>query len=311
MRSSFKLVIDSDASVPDSDRTTAIHAVGDQFRGTFYALGCPCELLIADVTAEESERLLSVVAEEAWRIEAKFSRYLDGNIVDRINSGKETLVDDETADLLDFAATLHETTSGRFDITSGVLRKVWTFDGGTYAPSDRDVQSTLPAVGWHRVTWDRPVIRLRRGMQIDFGGIGKEYAVDRAASLIDHFGAAFLINFGGDIFANRAPRDSSGWRVGIDALAEAATSGSKTLFLKNGGVATSGDTRRFVTFNGIRYGHILDPRTGWPVAGAPQSVTVAADSCTQAGMLATLSILQGEAAETFLEQQNVRFWSFR
>lgn len=80
------------------------------------------------------------------------------------------------------------------------------------------------------------------------------------------------------------------------------------LELEHGALATSGDSRRFLLKDGVRYGHILDPRTGWPVADAPRSVTVAASSCTEAGLLATLAMLEGPGARTFLESQGVRHW---
>ena len=81
--------------------------------------------------------------------------------------------------------------------------------------------------------------------------------------------------------------------------------------MSQGALATSGDARRFVMKDGIRYGHILDPTTGWPVENAPHSITVAADTCTQAGMLATLAMLNGAAAENFLDAQDIQFWCQR
>ena len=78
--------------------------------------------------------------------------------------------------------------------------------------------------------------------------------------------------------------------------------------LTSGGLATSGDSRRFLIKDGVRYSHILDPTTGWPIPGAPGSLTVAAGSCVEAGMMATLAMLQGPEARPFLEAQGVQFW---
>jgi thiamine biosynthesis lipoprotein len=83
------------------------------------------------------------------------------------------------------------------------------------------------------------------------------------------------------------------------------------LELSRGGLATSGDTHRFLLREGVRYGHILDPKSGWPVSDTPRSVTVAAGSCVEAGMLATFAMLQGRGAESFLEEQGVRYWCLR
>jgi thiamine biosynthesis lipoprotein len=98
--------------------------------------------------------------------------------------------------------------------------------------------------------------------------------------------------------------------VGIEALADPARA-AKEIELARGALATSGDARRFVLKHGKRFGHILDPRTGWPVEGAPRSVTVAAPTCTQAGMLATFALLHGADAEAFLDAQGVRHWCLR
>jgi thiamine biosynthesis lipoprotein len=81
--------------------------------------------------------------------------------------------------------------------------------------------------------------------------------------------------------------------------------------LSCGALATSGDTQRYLLRDGVRYGHILDPTTGWPVENAPRSITVAADTCTQAGMLSTLAMLRGTHAEAFLEEEGVQFWCLR
>lgn len=165
----------------------------------------------------------------------------------------------------------------------------------------------LPHVGFDKLQWRRPHLTLPHGMEIDFGGIGKEYAVDRAYEKIArHRSLPFLINFGGDLRANRPPARGP-WQIGIerpDTVGQAA----RMLELERGALATSGDSRRYLLKEGIRYGHVLDPRTGWPIAGAPRSVTVAASTCTEAGMLATLALLQGAKAEEFLQQQEVGYW---
>ena len=283
-------------------------------QGSFLAMGSPCELLIESDDQGLAERLVQVVAVEAWRIEDKFSRYLPGNIIDRINhsDGDPVEVDDETANLLDFAATLTEMSDGRFDITSGVLREAWKFDASDNLPDGATVDSILERVGWDKLDWSRPRLTLRQAMQIDLGGIGKEYAVDKAAGLLlEQTNIPCLVNFGGDIFATGTSADSKGWQVGIEAPDSDGRIASKIIRLQNGGLATSGDARRFLLKDGIRYGHILNPKTGWPVVDAPRSITVAADTCTQAGMLATLAMLHGEKSEEFLSEQDCQYWCCR
>jgi thiamine biosynthesis lipoprotein len=283
------------------------------FKAVFIAMGSPCELLIEMEDEAGAVDVGDAIAAEAWRIEEKFSRYLPGNIVARINDGERVDVDDETANLLDFAQTLYELSDRRFDITSGVLREAWTFDGSDNVPSQTEIDLALRRVGWGKVSWERPTLALEPGMQIDFGGIAKEYAVDKAAALADaqSGGAACLVNFGGDLAATRPPAGTNGWQVGIDSLDQHQGVAQKLIRLKNGGLATSGDSRRFLLKDGIRYGHILDPLSGWPIVDAPRSITVAADTCTQAGMLATLAMLRGAGAERFLDDQDVRHWCYR
>lgn len=218
-------------------------------------------------------------------------------------------MDDESAKLLDFAAVLHDLSGGLFDITSGVLRRAWTFDGGSHTPDQVEIDALLALVGWHKVRWQRPQITLMPGMQVDFGGIGKEYAVDQAVQIVSQrCEDAVLINFGGDLAVTRARNGGHPWRVGVEDAQAGATRARTLIELRAGALATSGDTYRFVNSGGARLSHILDPRDGRPVRDAPRSITVAAPTCTQAGMLTTLAMLRGPDAETFLAAQDVRHW---
>lgn len=295
-------------------RSIEVTEVGHYWRGSFFAMGSPCEVLIESSSAREARQLTALVAAEAWRVEDKFSRYLAGNIIDQINraEGRPVEVDEETARLLNFAAMLHAASEQRFDITSGVLRRVWTFDGSNAVPAAEAIAAVLEQVGWQRVAWAEPVLTMPAGMEIDLGGIGKEYAVDQAVQrLVDNTDVPCLVNFGGDLAVSRAPARRPCWLVGLESLQGPQQSPQTLLQLRSGALATSGDTRRFLLKNGIRYGHIIDPRSGWPVAHAPASITVAADTCVQAGALCTLAMLQGAAAEQFLGAEDVRHWITR
>jgi thiamine biosynthesis lipoprotein len=296
----------------------------DYWLGHFQAMASPCEVLMDTTEQSVAQKLLEIVEAEARRIETKFSRYRDDNIIYQINHshGQPVEVDEETAALLDYANQCYEISEGMFDITSGVLREVWRFDGSANVPSEKTVSDLLPRIGWDKVTWRRPYITLPKGMEIDLGGIGKEYAVDKTALLLDQQGISALVNFGGDLYVNRARNDGRAWVVGIEnptnLFSKKFRPGSKLakhsvneFELERGGIATSGDTRRYLLKDGIRYSHILDPRTGWPVKQAPHSVTVAAATCTDAGIIATLAMLHGKNAEAFLKAQSVKFWCYR
>jgi thiamine biosynthesis lipoprotein len=289
----------------------AVIRVADSWVGRFVAMASPCETLVDTDDRDEAELVCAIAEAEAARVEAKFSRYLKDNVVDGINrsAGAPTLVDEETALLLDYAAACHRMSDGRFDITSGALRRVWRFDGGDRVPSPEAVREALAHVGWQRVTWSARTLTLPAGMEIDLGGIGKEYAVDRAAALIAaRTTHAFLVNFGGDLFASGARHDGRPWAVGVDDPTQPGEASLYRLDFARGGLATSGDARRFVMHEGKRLGHILNPTTGWPVEGAPRSVTVLAPSCMEAGTLATLAYLKGPGARAFLEGEGATFW---
>ena len=275
-------------------------------------MASPCEVHVGDADLATADHVVALAAAEALRIEAKFSRYRRGNVIDAINTadGRPVVVDEETARLIDYAARLHELSEGKFDVTSGVLRRAWRFDGSDRVPSPEAVAALLPIVGWDKVSWRAPELRLPPGMEIDLGGIGKEYAVDSAAALVRPVSARCLLNFGGDLLALGPQLGQAPWRVGIESVSDSGAV-ARHIDLTVGALATSGDSRRFLLKDGTRYGHVLDPRTGWPVVGAPRSVTVAAATCTEAGMLATLALLQGAEAETFLEAQGAQFWALR
>lgn len=276
-------------------------------------MASPCEVLVESRDRRTAAALFELAAREAKRIEGKFSRYREDSVIHRIHSsrGSPVEVDEETASLLDFAARCHALSEGRFDVTSGVLRRVWRFDGSDRLPSAKDVDALLPLIGWEKVDWSPPILNLPEGMEIDLGGIGKEYAVDRVLALLEaEASVPFLVNFGGDLRASGLRPSERPWRVGIDDPQGGGVP-VRIVELHAGALATSGDALRFLLRDGMRYSHVLDPRTGWPVVGAPRSVTAAAASCTEAGILATFAMLQGSRAEEFLEAEKVRYWCFR
>ena len=281
------------------------------FVARFVAMAGPCELLLETDDAAMATHLGEIAEAEALRIEHKYTRYRNDSALSQINqsAGNPVHVDDETARLLDYAAQCFSLSDHKFDVTAGVLRRIWKFDGSDNIPSPQAVDALLPLIGWQKVDWQAPLVTLPPSMEIDFGGIGKEYAVDRVARLVmQETQASAVINFGGDLFVTGPRADGSPWQIGVDDPRASGENLVGYLTVSRGGVATSGDARRFLLKEGVRYGHIVDPRTGWPVVGAPRAVTVAAGTCTDAGMLATFSMLEGAAAEDFLRAQGVAYY---
>ncbi len=275
----------------------------------FTAMASPCEVLLPLMGEHAAVGIGTVAAQEAWRVEKKYSRYRDDSVTAWIHENRGTTleVDQETASLIDFASRCFVLSEGLFDITSGVLRRAWKFDGSDRVPEAAIIEQLLPLVGFEKLQWRSPRLLLPAGMELDFGGIGKEYAVDRAYELLAvRDRTPFLINFGGDLRANRPPSHGP-WQVGIERP-DTDRKATMLLDLEHGALATSGDSRRYLLKNGIRYGHILNPLTGWPAPESPRSITVAASSCTEAGLLSTVAMLHGAGAQAYLEEQGVRHW---
>ena len=256
----------------------------------FKALGGPCALHVY----ADDDAALRAGETEALRIEAKYSRYRADSIVSRINAaagGAPVAVDDETAALLDYAAAAHLQSGGLFDITSGVLRRAWDFKAQR-VPAQAEIDALLPLIGWHQVQWERPHIRLpRAGMELDFGGFGKEYAADRIAAVLRSSGIRHgLVDLAGDICVLGPHEDGSPWQVGVQhPRSEGAIA---TVPLRHGAIASSGDYERGFVRDGRRYSHLLDPRSGWPIQGLA-AVSVLADQCLIAGTATTCALLLG------------------
>lgn len=280
---------------------------------SFEAMASPCEVIIDTASSDVALALGQTAEREARRIEAKYSRYKADSVLSKINSsaGRLMQVDPETAGLFGYADQCWKLSEGRFDITSGVLRRVWKFDGSDRIPTQQQIEAVLPLIGWGRVSWSGTAIELPAGMELDLGGIGKEYAVDMAVMRIAQAGSTpTLVNFGGDLRVTGARRNGDRWRIAIEAVAEGRDRDG-VLEISDGALTTSGDTRRYLLKDGVRYSHILDPRTGWPACDPPRSVTVAAPTCLEAGISSTLAMLHGRNAETFLAEEGIMAWIAR
>ena len=265
-------------------------------------MACGCEVRLAGLDEASATRHAQRAIDEVRRIEQKYSRYRADSIVGRINraaGGSPVECDDETLSLIAYADALHASSDGLFDITSGVLRRAWDFRCARL-PAAAEVDAARALVGWERFERDGRCVRLTRpGMELDFGGFGKEYAADRAATLLLEAGCRHgFVNLGGDLRAFGPQPDGSAWRFGIQHPRR-TDQAIASLEVVQGGLATSGDYERYFDLDGVRYCHILDPRTGWPVRHW-QSVTVLAPLAIAAGSLSTIAMLEQAAARGFL-----------
>lgn len=266
-------------------------------------MGSPCSIQLYASHEKMGKRAAKLVMDDVYRLEAKYSRYRTDSFLSDINrvaaQGGFIRVDDETAGLLDYADTCYQQSDGLFDITSGILRRAWNFKSGNI-PDPKIIQSFLNKIGWQKIDWQRPVLRFSTAdMEMDFGGVVKEYAVDRAAALCwdadIHHG---LINLGGDIRVIGPHQDGSPWRVAIRHPRN-PEGVLQTLLLHSGALASSGDYERCITLNGTRYGHVLNPKTGWPVHFMA-AVSVLGEFCVVAGSASTIGMLKGEDGAVWL-----------
>ena len=292
-------------------RPVACLADEQAYRYAFVAMASQHELHVWVQDRAHADRAARAAIADVLRIEAKYTRYRDTSVTSAINrnaGGAPVAIDAETIALLRYADRCHALSEGRFDLTSGVLRRVWDFKRRPpRVPAEAEIAAVLERVGWPQVEWDEHSIRLpRAGMELDFGGIGKEYAADRAGAILREHGIAHaLVNLAGDVRIIGGRPDGSPWRVGIRHPREPGGVVA-TIELADGAVATSGDYERYFEVDGHRYCHLLDARTGRPVAHW-QSVSVMADLATLAGSYATLAMLFAADAPSFLARQGAHY----
>ena len=202
---------------------------------------------------------------------------------------------------------------GLFDITTGVLRQIWKFNRTnaeqTNLPTVGQIDRYLPLINWQKIRLEQvqdpgQLTLPLSGMEIDFGGRVKEYAVDAAVAIAKKNGLSHgLVDLGGDVAVIGAHPDGQPWKIGIRRPNTSAksqqvktssgnSSMSATILATHGAVASSGDYERFLLINGQKYSHILNPKTGWPVQGFA-GVSVWAEQCVVAGTVATIAMLKG------------------
>lgn len=271
-------------------------------------MASPCKFLLQG----EASIVLNACQQaqaEVERIEKKFSRYQDDSLLQTINknAGKtSTQIDSETAGLLNYAQFCFQESDGLFDISSGILRNAWNFKSKKI-PSQKKINTLLPLIDWSSIEWDKDCIFLpKAGMEIDFGGFGKEYAADRAAEICQQLGIKHgLVDLGGDIRVIGDKEDQSGWAIGIRNPQD-PNNAISTIKVHEGALATSGNYERFMNVNDKHYCHILKASSGWPV-NHWASISILAPQCLVAGSLATLTMLAEKKGLSWLEEQEVPF----
>lgn len=269
------------------------------YRLQFQALGTACSVLFAVADRAAAIGFAKAAVEWVGCFEGKYSRFLDTSLLSEIN-GKAGVdwvaVDAEAEHLFALCDDLNFMTHGQLDPSGLPLILLWDYRRRrSELPSEGEIAAAKELVGWQKVE-RRPgeVFLPEKGMCLDFGGFGKEYAVDKVAGLAVERGIRdCLVDFGQDIHVLGTPPDSPAWHIGLEDPKRPGATWTGLALLRGGGVATSGDYHRNFVHGGRRYGHIIDLETGYPVANGLLAVSVVAPSCLEAGVLSTAAFVAG------------------
>jgi thiamine biosynthesis lipoprotein len=265
---------------------------------SFHAMSTICQVHCQAPDPAAAYAFQEEVLQWVGWFEARYSRFLPGSLISRINdaAGKEWVdVDLETDALFNLCQEMIFFTRGVFDPTALPLIRLWNWKAKPpVVPTGEAIRDALSLVGWSKVQRRPGAIFLpRAGMCLDLGGIGKEYAVDRVMTLALQRGFVnVMVDFGQDVRVHGQPPGKPAWHIGLQDPRDLNRCW-KGVATSNGAVATSGDGVRHFVVNGRRYGHILDPRTGYPVNNGTLSVSVIAPHCTFAGILSTTAFVMG------------------
>ncbi len=247
----------------------------------------------------EGNGYIDMAVAEIQRIEKLISSWDANSETSAINKNagiQAVKVSPELFALIERAIRISELTDGAFDISYASMDRIWHFDGSmTKMPSEATIAASVAKVGYKNIVLDKAastVFLKKEGMKIGFGAIGKGYAADKAKALLINKGvSAGIINASGDMNTWGKQPDGSYWKVAITNPMN-KNKAFALLPIKNGAVVTSGDYEKYVKFNGIRYTHIIDPRTGYPAHGII-SATVFAPKAELADALATSVFVMG------------------
>ncbi|MEI6166188.1 MAG: FAD:protein FMN transferase [bacterium] len=282
-------------------------SASDYTKHTFNAMGTVCQLQFQTDSTAASNAFITQVTSWVSGFEAKFSRFRPDSLIARINAAAglgAVDLDEESESLFALCDWFHWSTHGVFDPAALPLISLWDYHlPHTTLPDEAAVHSALALCGWKKIQRQKGSFALpEKGMGIDVGGIGKEYAVDRVFEMANQAGIQnVLVNFGHDLRVQGEPPETGPWRIGLEDPNDPGRCWGGVV-IRNRAVTTSGNYARKVTINGETFGHILDPRSGRPVNNGCQSVSVIAPTCTEAGILSTTAfILGGAAGQPFLD----------
>jgi thiamine biosynthesis lipoprotein len=283
------------------------------YRHKFLSMGCPCEIGVYGDDPGLAGLAIAEAESEVHRLDHKYSHFRSDSFITRMqvlarqSAGVD--VDEETSALLDYAEIQFKLSEGLFDVTAGRLVRLW--HKRVDLPSDISLVKALRTTGWSKLQWQNHHLTMPPGMQLELGGLVKEYAADRAALLLKRRKmSSSFVELGGDIQVVGPHPNGAPWKMGIrkpDYKKQQNVMAIANIPIFTGGLATSGDYERSNLINGEHYGHIISPKTGWPV-NSFQSASVVAPSCLLAGSISTLAMLMGKEAGLDMLQKSGLAW---
>ena len=285
------------------------HGTENLYERSFYSMGSTVELKFYSPSEQLFHRVVDACVERTREIDRLFSNYRDDSVLAEVNANagvSPVSVPGEFLRLVRTSVKYSELTEGAFDITVGSLFELWRAETRAgRLPAGSRIRDALGCTGFRKIKIDevKSQVLFEGGcIKLDFGAIGKGYAVDEMVKIARKSGITRgLVNFGGNIYAMNPPAGKKFWNVGV----RKPGSGSEIISnidLVNKGVATSGDYERYFEYEGKRYSHIIDPRTGWPAEDVT-SVVAVSETATEADVLSTaVSVLGSLGAQTFIQR---------
>lgn len=272
-------------------------------------LGSPFEITVVANDTVQANAWMDLAVAEVRRIENQISDWIPTTQISAVNKNagiKAVPVDAEVFQLVQRAIKISELTSGAFDISYASMDKIWKFDGSmTTMPTPEAIAKSVQKIGYQKIILnekDQSILLSEAGMKLGLGGIGQGYIADKVKMLLVSKGCTSgIVNVSGDINAWGKQPDGKPWSVGIVNPMN-KNKVFATFPLEDSAVETSGSYEKFVKFNGIRYAHIIDPRTGYPATGIV-SVSVFAKQTEVADALATGIFVMGVAVGLDLVNQ--------
>ena len=261
------------------------------------AVGFYLDTVVTLTAWVDDPQVLQDALQECGRYEALLSRTVEGSDVWNINhaQGKPVTVSDDTLEILECAKKVSDLSGGLFDVTIAPVSTLWDFTSGAAVLPDTDaIAEAAKLVDISKLTIDGNRVTLPEGMMIDLGGIAKGYIADAVKGYLEGRGVKnAILSFGGNIVAIGLKPDGQPWKVGIQDIDK--PTGEYMLVARNfgGSTVTSGIYERGFDLNGVRYHHILDPGTGWPVQNELASVTIFSESSMWGDALATSAFALG------------------